>query len=53
MQGSAQGGEADVLKCHLGCLFMRPASRINEHTKVSIVNIVSISGKKSISVVES
>ena len=32
---------------------MGPVLRINEHTKVSIVSIVSIRGKQSVSVVES
>ena len=34
-----------------GVPFMSPASRINQHTKVSIVSII-ISGNKSVSVVE-
>ena len=43
VQGSAQGGEIDVLKFHLGCLLWGP-HRESMNTQKSVLSVLSILG---------
>ena len=46
VQGSAQGGEIDVLKFHLGCLLWDP-HRESMNTQKSVLSVLSVLGANS------